>query len=97
LVEVAIVLVLAAGELVSLVGLEVLDGIVLVVVVEDEVVVSVEPVVAGAVTLEPGVALEPELLYAVWVAGVLLQPARAAAAMASAARMGFWRVMEVSE
>jgi len=66
------------------------------VVVVEDVIVSVEPLVAGAVTLEPGVALEPELLYAVLVAGVLWQPARAIAAMASAARIGDWRVIEVS-
>jgi hypothetical protein len=89
---VAAELVAVFGEAVSLIADEVVDGAVPVAVV----VVSVELVVVDAVTLEPGVALAPELLYAVLVAGVLLQPARAIAAMASAARIGEWRVMEIS-
>jgi len=90
--EVAVELVVAAGELVSPVGAE--PGV----VVADEepaaaLLVVLSVVVVDDVTLEPGVALEPELLYAVLVAGVLWQPARAIAVTASAARIGDWRVM----
>jgi hypothetical protein len=83
-------LVVVFGDVVSLIADEVVDGAVL----GGAFVVSVELVVVVVVTLEPGVALVPELLYAELVAGVLLQPARAIAAMASAARIGEWRVME---
>jgi hypothetical protein len=88
-VVVAVELVVIFGEAVSLIADELVEGGVLVVVL----VVSLEVVVVDAGALEPGVALAPELLYAVLVAGVLWQPARAIAAMASAARIGEWRVM----
>jgi hypothetical protein len=56
--------------------------VVVVVVVEDGVEVSV--VLAGAVVVEDGMALEPELLLAVFAPGPRLQPARAAASATTA-------------